>query len=453
MEEVCVMEQSVVPRQLGRRAVVIGGSVAGMLAARVLSETFGEVIVLEADQRPEGKLPRKRVPQGHHSHLLLMSGQQVLDRLFPGFTGELVADGSVETDFTEDMEWFHFGEWKRRFRGGLKNLQQTRPFLEWHLRRRLGEYGNVAVRYGTIVEGLVLSPGGHHVSAVKLRESRGGTEELSADFFVDAGGAGSQTLQWLTGREPAPHTTESVRIGLSYATRYYEGRPEDKGRSWKNLLVSAQLPELPSFGAILSFEGGKVGVTLGTYLGEPAATEEAFLKLAQSLPQPHIYDYIREAEPLGEIRTYRFPAQQRRRPDRIAGLPGRLVMLGDAYCRFDPIYGQGMSVAAMEAELLQRELAALANGSGLDTLHRIYYRGLVKLTDYPWEAALTEAFRHPAIPGDRPPGLRLKQWLTTRIYRTSARDELVYTRLVQAMNLTHAQSVFFHPSVLLRLLR
>ncbi|WP_426450316.1 FAD-dependent oxidoreductase [Paenibacillus sp. S-38] len=446
-------EESAEVRQLGRRAVVIGGSIAGMLAARVLSETFGEVIVLEADQPPEGMLPRKRVPQGHHSHLLLLSGQQVLDRLFPGFTGELVAAGSVETDFTGDMAWYHFGEWKQRFRSGLRNLQQTRPFLEWHLRRRLGACRNVTVRYGAIVEGLVLTPGGDYVSAVKLREGRGGTEELSADFFVDASGAGSQSLQWLTGREPSAETTESVRIGLCYATRYYHGRPEDKGRPWRNLLISSQLPELPGFGVILSYEDGKTGVTVGSYLGEAAATEEAFLKQAQSLPQPHVYDYIREAEPLGEIRTYRIPAQQRRRPDRISRLPGRLVMLGDAYCRFDPIYGQGMSVAAMEAELLQRELSGLANGSGLDTLHRRYYRELVKLTDYPWEAALTEAFRHPAIPGDRPPGLRLKQWLTTKIYRASAKDELVYTRLVQAMNLTHAQSVLLHPSVLVRLLR
>ncbi|MCZ8522051.1 MULTISPECIES: FAD-dependent oxidoreductase [Paenibacillus] len=448
------MQESVAQGRLGRRAVVIGGSIAGMLSARALSGSFGEVVIVEAGEPQEGKTPRRRVPQGHHSHLLLMSGQQVLDRLFPGFTGELVADGSVVTDFIGDMAWYQAGAWKRRFRSGLEGLQQTRPFLEWHIRRRLAaDCPGVLFRYGTAAEGLLLSPEGKTVRGVKLREESGRAEVLEADFIVDASGAGSKTMEWLTGKEDAAGTSENIHIGLCYATRYYKRLPEEHAPGWKNLLISARLPELPSFGVILSYEDGKMGVTLGTYLGEPAATEEAFLDLASALPQPHIYDFIRDAEPLGGIKTCRIPAQQRRRPERMGHLPGRLVMLGDAYCRFDPIYGQGMSVAAMEAELLQGQLAGAQDAGGLDTLHREYYRKLVKLTDYPWETALTEAFRHPAIPGRRPPGLRFKQWLTMKIYRASAKDETVYKKLVQAMNLTHSANIFFHPSVLVRLLR
>lgn len=172
------------------------------------------------------------------------------------------------------------------------------------------------------------------------------------------------------------------------------------------MMISAQLPEQPYAGVVLSFEDNKFGVTLGGYLKQPPKTGEEFERIAKALPQPHIYEFLQKASPVSDLHTYRIPAQVRNRFDRSSSMPSRLVVLGDAYCRFDPIYGQGMSVAALEAELLGRELANMKERGQLNALHNRFYKQLVRLTQGPWDMATTESFRHPDIAGTRPRGVK-----------------------------------------------
>ncbi|MBW5447636.1 hypothetical protein GE107_16380 [Cohnella sp. CFH 77786] len=431
------------------RAIVIGGSIAGLLAARVLADFFEEIVIVEADEPPEGAQPRNKVPQGHHSHVLLERGQNILESMFPGMIQELIRNGSIVTDFTRDLEWFHFGEWKQRFPSGIQGVQQTRPFLEQHIRGRVALIPQVSVQYRSRVTGMILSDDRSRVQGVKVRsESSQHEEEILADLVVDAGGAGSHTLKWLGAEQD---TSEVVPIELFYATRYYTTDWVDRG--WTNLMISARLPESPYAGVVLPFENQIIGVTLGGYLREPPRTEADFEQIARMLPQPHIYDFIQRATPVSEMKIYRIPSQSRKRKNVLSKIPARFIMIGDSYCRFDPLYGQGMSVAAMEAELLGAELGRLSIGDSIDAAIRSYWAQLPKLTQDPWDMALIEAYRHPGIKGTRPIGTGVKQWFTRRIYKASAHDPSVYLRLVQVMNLKRPSSSFFQPSLLWKLFR
>lgn len=160
-------------------------------------------------------------------------------------------------------------------------------------------------------------------------------------------------------------------------------------------MISAQLPDQPYAGVILSFEESKFGVTLGGYLKQPPKTDEEFRLIAKTLPQPHIHEFLLSAKPISDLNTYRIPLQVSNRFDRSDNMPSHLVTLGDAYYRFDPLYGQGMSVAALEAELLGTELKNMKDGGELSTFHNRFYAKLVKLTQGPWDMAITESFRHP----------------------------------------------------------
>ncbi|MCF8564199.1 hypothetical protein LLE49_05520 [Alicyclobacillus tolerans] len=434
---------------VGRRAVVMGGSISGMLSARVLSDFFDDVIIIEADDPSYVKSVRKRIPQGQHSHVLLQAGQQVLDRLFPNFINELIEDGSVVADFTNDLEWFHFGKWKKRFESGIMGVQQTRPFLEWHIQRRLRDYSNIRIQNNSLVIGLLLSDDQRTILGVKVRTpNSSGESDIQCDFVVDATGYGSQSRKWMPDAA-SQSPLEAVKIDLFYATQFYQTDSSKLG--WKNLMISAQLPDQPYAGVILSFEDNKFGVTLGGYLKQPPKTDEEFRLIAKALPQQHIYEFLLNAKPISDLNTYRIPLQVRNRFDRSKSMPSHLVVLGDAYCRFDPLYGQGMSVAALEAELLGAELRNMKDREELNTFHNRFYKKLVKLTQGPWDMAITESFRHPNINGRRPRDVKLMQWLTQKIYRASANQQDVYLTLAQVMNLTESSTAFFRPAILPKL--
>ncbi|WP_237179302.1 hypothetical protein [Paenibacillus sp. MMS18-CY102] len=185
---------------------------------------------------------------------------------------------------------------------------------------------------------------------------------------------------------------------------------------------------------------------------EPPQTEEEFEQIAKQLPQPDIYRFIQKATPISELKIYKISSQSRKRRNIIDKLPNRFIMIGDAYCRFDPLYGQGMTVAAMEAEALHAELGRIANGESMDTVIKNYWDKLPKLTDDPWNMALVEAYRHPAIIGKRF-GIGVQKWFTKKIYRASAHDSVVYLRLAQVMNLKRSSTAFFQPSMLKRVFR
>ena len=245
-----------------RHAVVVGGSLAGMLAARVLADHFDGVTLLERDRFTETPAARKGLPQGRHVHVLLERGRGAMERFLPGLTGELVRAGAKPLDATRDVAWMNPYGWYVRFPGDLLLLASTRDLIDWGVRGRVAALPNVRIHQEADVAGLIRGPGdGARVAGVRLRSrtadaevDRGGAE-LAADLVVVANGRNSRLPEWLTalGYEPPEETV--VNSFQGYASRFYRP-PAEFESDWKALYIQQAPPGDPRGGLVSPVEGG-----------------------------------------------------------------------------------------------------------------------------------------------------------------------------------------------------
>jgi threonine dehydrogenase-like Zn-dependent dehydrogenase len=264
-------------RQVGDRVVVLGASMAGLLAARVLADAFAQVTVVDRDQLPKGSAQRRGVPQGYHLHALLARGQQALEELFPGLTAALVAQGVPAGDMLANARLYLSGYRLRQAHTGLVLLCASRPVLEGHVRARVRELANVAFLDSCDIMGLAATPDGRRVTGARVQRREGGNAEevLGADLVVDATGRGSRTPPWLETLGYARPVKDEVRIGLGYATRNYR---LPRGALGGDLAALHGLtPQHPRGGALQVLDAGRLMVTLGGVLGDhPPPTPTAF---------------------------------------------------------------------------------------------------------------------------------------------------------------------------------
>lgn len=432
------------------KAIVIGGSIAGKLAAKALSDFFQEVMILEAGEEWNEKGPRKKVPQTHHPHVLLKGGEEAIEKLFPAIMAQLKEDGGIVNNFTGDLRWHHFGLWKQPFIGELNAVQQSRPMLEWHIQKRMNQVNNITTKYETIVEQLLIDTHRNKISGVKTKCLKTGMKkDLHAELVVDTSGFGSKNIKWLEtyGIEVKE---EKIWIQLFYATRVFRLK-QNKYPDWCNLLISPSFPENPYGAFIQTIEDNLYFVTFSGYANENAPkTDEEFLAFAHKLPAPDVIHFLEEAEPITEMKIHKIPYQVRRRFDLVKNMPEGFLVMGDAHCRFDPVFGQGISVAAMEAEELHM---CLKNRKRLEKgFTRNFYKRISKIIATPWEMVTTEAFRHPKIKGEKSFIQPFQQWYTKKIYQLSANNPDIYIRLVKVMNLMRSPLHLFHPKVWLAIL-
>jgi 2-polyprenyl-6-methoxyphenol hydroxylase-like FAD-dependent oxidoreductase len=432
-------------------AVVIGGSMAGLLAARVLSERFERVTILEKDHFPATAENRKSVPQGRHVHGLLAGGFRAMEALFPDLKDELLSAGAEVGDVVGDGRWHQFGRYKARFDSGLEGITVSRPLLEATVRGRVLALPNVGVVEGARVRGLLTTADKSRVTGVRFQRSGGGIEALQADLTLDASGRGSRTPAWLGALGYPPPAEDEIRIDMGYTSRCYRREPSDLGGDF-GAIVTGTPPHERRTGTMLRIDGDRWHVTLGGFLGDRAPADEAgFLAFARSLPAPDVYDFLEGAEPVSEFATYRFPSSLRRRYERLVRFPEGVLVTGDAVCSFNPVYGQGMSVAALEALALRESLAE--QGESLDGLHRRFFHRAARVVDTPWGLAAGADFAYPEVEGKRPFGAALTNRYVAGLHAVAAHDEVVCRAFFEVLNLLAPPASLFRPRIALRVLR
>jgi len=435
--------------QIEDRAIVLGASMAGLLAAHVLADSYGQVIVIERDQLPETSMHRRGVPHGRHLHALAARGQQALEELFPGLTAELVAHGAMAGSLLANARMCLSGHRLRQTDTGLVLLCASRPFLEAHVRARVRVHPNVTWLDRCDVVGLAASPDSRRVTGARvLRRADSSAEEvLLADLVVDASGRGSRTPAWLESLGYPSPELEQVRIGLAYATRIYRLSPGALGGDLA--ILDAATPQLPRTGALLALEGDRWMVTLAGILGDrPATDPDGFVDFARSLRFSDIYETIRDAEPLDDPVGFHFPASARHRYERLARFPAGFLVVGDAVCSFNPIYGQGMSVAALEALMMRGHLER-----GIEPQPNRWFRDLARVIDVAWDMSAGGDLVFPGVPGRRTLKSRLLGAYLARLHAAAAHDAELAAAFIRVAGLVAPPQSLLHPSVVLRVLR
>jgi 2-polyprenyl-6-methoxyphenol hydroxylase-like FAD-dependent oxidoreductase len=423
---------------------------SGLLAARVLHDHFDSVTLVERDLLPDSAEWRKGVGQGRHAHVLLKRGEQILEALFPGLVPALTGEGAEPFDMGTDLRWHHFGVWKKSFVSGIVGLSMSRPLLEAAVRRRVRELPNLRILDGHDAVAPVASEDRARVIGLTVRRRDGQAEEtLPAELLVDASGRGSSAPSWLESLGLGRPAETAVRVRVGYTTRIYR-QPARTAHPWRVLYIVGK-PPIKRCGLILPVEGGRWMVTLAGYLDDHAPADEAgFMDFARTLSAPDIYEALRDAEPLGEIVTHKFPSSLRRHYDRMT-LPEGFVVLGDAACSFNPVFGQGITVGALGAVALGALLAE--RGSNLDGLSRSFQRRLARIIDTPWSMSTSEDFRFDELTGERPFGTALMNWYVGRVHALTAEDESVASSFFQALHLLSPPALLFRPRILARVLR
>jgi len=426
-----------------KRAIVLGGSMAGLLAARVLSDHFEGVSLIERDALPAFAEQRRGVPQGRHTHGLLASGRSVLEKLFPGISEALLKAGAVAADIVRDSRWFFEGACLSRPRSGLTGLLMTRPLLEAVVRERVLANPKVVRRDEVAVEELVVDRKSGRVTGV-----RAGGQTLSGDLVVDATGRGSRSQQWLESLGYEKPVEDIVQVGLGHTTRFFRRKPTDLNGD--KAVVIPPTPKGKRGGVMLAQEGDRWTVTLIAHFGNYAPEDlDGFIAFARTLPAPYIHDVVSRNEPLGEAASARFPASVWRRYELLPRFPPGYLVFGDAICSFNPRYGQGMSVAALQAVELEN---TLVSGDGDLALAKTFFRRAAKVVAIPWTIAVGNDLRIPETVGRRTAGVKLINWYISKLHKAAHTDPVAALAFHRVGNLLAPPPSIMHPRIAIRVL-
>jgi 2-polyprenyl-6-methoxyphenol hydroxylase-like FAD-dependent oxidoreductase len=439
---------------IARQAVVIGAGIAGLAAARALSDRFEQVVVLERDRLADGPAHRPGTPQSRHPHGLLVGGQRALSELFPGFERDLVEAGaiSVRANIDSRFERLGYDPFPQRDLG-LMSYALSRPAIEFAVRKRLRSCPNISLRDRCRVGELVASADGTAVTGVQFEEDRAARQEIPADLVVDASGHGAPTLAMLkaTGLRLPEETVIGVDQGNGSAVFHIPG---DAPADWKSVLTFGGLPPTTARGALLwPIEGYRWIVGLGGRHGDSVPGDlDSFMAFARGLRTPTIYNAVKNARLDGEIVRYGFRDNVLRHFERLEVFPRGLVAIGDAICRFNPVYGQGMSVAAQEACLLRELLADRSpTGDPLQELARLFFEKIPALIETPWNVAIFD-FMHPATRGQRPADFGSRLGFAAALTRLAAEDPAVHRLTAEVQHLVKPRSVYRDPALVQRVL-
>ncbi|MFC6953287.1 NAD(P)/FAD-dependent oxidoreductase [Halorubellus litoreus] len=426
----------------GDRAVVVGGSVAGLLAARVLADGFDEVLVLERDEVPDEPVQRDGVPQATQIHALLEAGRATIEDCCPGYCESLLAAGGVLLDGARDLRFYDQGGYLADGPRRMPFYAATRPLFEDVLREHVTAGRSVTVQDRTRVTDFLLDDDGDAVVGVERREGTGDAERVPADVVVDATGRASRTPRWLEANGfPAP-PVEDVPIDVGYATVAVERPPGGR----KTMLAMASAPRTRGE-AVFPVEGDRWLVNVHGVAGDhPPADLDGVREFAASLPTDAAATTLSEHEIRGDVHAYRFPSSRRRYYERLDTVPEGLLVVGDALASFNPIYGQGMSVAALEALALHRALAA----DGTTGLPERFFENAAPVVDHAWEMAV--GADAPFAPGNAPVPGRVAAFgrYFDHVMRAAQDDGHLREALMRVIAMQDSPTALVRPRVLRR---
>ncbi|MFG3052259.1 NAD(P)/FAD-dependent oxidoreductase [Kitasatospora sp. NPDC048239] len=435
---------------VGDRAVVLGGSMAGLLAATVLAESFAEVLVVDRDELSGVAGPRRGVPHGRHAHGLVARGQQVLEGLYPGLTEELRTAGVRPGDFSSDIRWYFNGYRLASGHTGLLSVPATRPVLEYHVRGRVQAIPGITFLEQYDILGLETTADRRRVTGARVqRQGSGSPEVLHADLVLDITGRGSRTPVWLEELGyPRPEETR-VKIDLAYTTRHFQLDSDPFGDDLAIIPVATPAHPRGAFFYRLPGEDNRVELSLTGVLGDhPPTDPEGFLAYTRSLPVPDIYEAIRDAKPIDDAVMFKYPASVRRHYERLPRFPDGFLVMGDAVCSFNPVYGQGMTVAGLEALALRDRLR---RGALPDA--RQFFTEIATVIDAPWDFAAGADLGYRGVEGRRTPKIRMANAYVNRLHHAATHDAELTAAFIRAAGLVDAPESLMRPGTLLRVLR
>ena len=426
-------------------AVVVGGSIAGLLTARVLADRFREVTVIERDPSPTEPVARRGVPQGQHVHLLLEAGRAILEDLFPGFGEQFARVGGVILDGSRDVVQFQEGDFLADGTRRFPLYFATRPLIEQVVRRRVGELDGVTIRANCRWNGYLVDGSAATVRGVEVTSMDGDSEELDAALVVDATGRTSRTPTWLEAHGYDAPETDEIRVDMAYSTAHVE-RPANDRR----MILAAPSPGLPRGGSTFPVEnGGRLVTLFGLHGDHPPTDRDGLIEFAAGLPIPHFERFLDARTWEGEgVVHYPFPTSIRRRYEDLDRFPDGLVVVGDAVASFNPIYGQGMSVAALEALVLHHTLAA----GGHEELALRYFHRIQEVVEAAWRLSVGGDFAFRETTGPKPRGTDLSNRYLSHLLRGAHDDEVLREAFVRVLMLERPPTTLFTPRIIWRVL-
>ena len=434
--------------KIGDHAVVLGASMAGLLAARVLADAYERVTVVERDPLPTATANRRGVPQDRHAHVLLAGGAKVLDELFPGLLDDLVVGGAAVTRELAELRYSPAGHLLclSGHAPEAVTYQASRPYVEGHVRAWVRALPSVEIVDRCYVAGLVTTADRDRVTGVRIRRSAGDAETVGADLIVDATGRGGRSMAWLTeiGYDLPPE--ERLTVHLKYATRHLRLRP---GALREKFVAIGAGPDRPTGFVLLAEEGDRWVLTLIGYDGHhPPIDPDDFLAFVQTIAPSDVLAAICDAEPLDDIVAHGFPASLRRRYELLRRFPAGLLVFGDALCSLNPAYALGMSVAALQAVALQDSLAG-----GDRDLARRFFRAAAKPVNNAWQLVVGADLALPQVEGPRPLPFRVINAYISRVLTAAERDPAVAEQFLRVSTLQEPSGQLFRPSRVLRVMR
>jgi 2-polyprenyl-6-methoxyphenol hydroxylase-like FAD-dependent oxidoreductase len=456
------MDNSLTQNQAGHsHAVVIGGSIAGLLAAKVLLNHFDRVTLIERDHLPDQPSFRPGVPQSQHVHVLLTQGQRLLEQLFPGLLGELNLAGAPTVNWTTDWCLLGLWGWFPRCQAGLIGVACSRVLLEWLIYRRLTAYKNLTIFQACQVKGLLSSPDQSRIIGVKVSQRHAQPQSgqlpddsLVADLVVDASGRNSALPAWLTALGYAAPKETIINAFLGYASRWYQ-RPEGLQVDWQGITIAAQPTQHSRGGTLFPIEGDRWIVTLGGMGQEqPSTDEQGFLEFAGSLRNRLIYDAIKEAQPLSPVYSYRRTENRWRHYEHLSRLPDGIVAVGDSVCAFNPVYGQGMTVAALGALALDQCLKTVdAHKLRSPGLTPQFQKQLAQIVANPWAMATAEDCRWATTEGPRPNCFAsLLQAYSDQVVMLSTQEPAIFRTFAKVVHMVEPPTALFQPQIFVQAL-